>query len=237
MAQTEIEDRFGDKLNIETKAELLKFFKNKSPNEQTALKYFYGIPVKEGCFNNTYVSDEEYIALVNEQVGSLESRKARALSKLGLDEEQVREIPPVFFQGWTSIQGDVKGIKNDLYKYTEANRLVTPTRELTWIFFGNEQIFVYRTRIDSCDESLKSERTQEYFYKDITAFASASDSIRAKVSGIVKKKLEFVDRTVENETFKIVVPGESFNCALSPEDDNESKISAMKQKLREKKNN
>ncbi len=226
-------DRYGNQVSV---AELLK---NKSPSEQKAIRYFQDIPEKKGCFGQKFITDAEYIQIVNEQIGSLESRKERALTRLGLEEEQVSEIPPVCFQGFTTLEGDVKGIKNDWTKLNESGRLVTPTKELTWLFFGNDQVFVYEVRVDTCDNSLRSERTLEYFYKDVTAFASSSDSIRTKVrkiKGGCTPKIDFEDRAVEQESFRIVVPGESFECPLSPEDDNESKISAMKQKLREKKN-
>lgn len=231
MTQKAYEDRYGNKVTLQ---ELLK---GKNSSEQKAIKYFYSIPLS-GCFKKKYVSDAEYMALVSEQIGSLESRKERALSRLGLDEDQVREIPPVCFQGYALLHGDVKGI-NDKIQITERGRIVTPTKELTWLFFGDEQVYVYKVRVDTMDEALKSERTQEYFYRDVTAFASSSDSVRTKVpvlkKGCMSTKIEYIDRAIEKEAFRIVVPGETFECALSPEDDNESKINAMKQKLREKK--
>ena len=234
MSAATYRDRYGNSVSIE---ELLK---NKSPSEQTAIRYFHSVPEKKGCFNNTFTTDAQYLEIVNEQIGSLESRKARALSRLGLDEEQVNEIPPAYFQGFALLEDEVKGIKNDWIRLGAKDRIVTPTSELTWLFFGDEQVYVYKVRVDTCDNSLKSERTQEYFYRDVTAFASSSDSVRTKVpvnkKGCVSQKVEYVDRSVEMESFRIVVPGEIFECPLSPEDDNESKISAMKQKLREKKN-
>lgn len=234
MAEETYTDRYGNDVSQD------ELFKDKSPSEQTALKYFYGIPKKSGCFGREYVTDEEYQAIVDEQIGSLESRKARALSRLGLDEDQVREIPPVSFQGFATLADEVKGIKRDLVTFTEGRKFVTPTAEVTWLFFGNEQVYVYKVRVDTCDNSLKSERTQEYFYKDVTAFASSSDSVRAKVpkrsKGCGGETIEYQEQNVEAEAFRIVVPGETFRCALSPDDGNETKISAMKQKLREKKN-
>ncbi len=233
MADEKVTDRYG---NSVTQDQLLE---GKSESEQKAIRYFYAMPESSGCFSKNYVSDEDYLSLVDRQVGSMESRKARALSRLGLDEDQVREIPPVCFQGFAMLAGDVRGIDIDLTKVTSNNRIVTPTKELTWLFFGNDQVYVYKARVDMIDSSLKSERTQEYFYKDVTAFASANDSVRTKApeikNGCGGDKVAYVDRTVERDTFRIVVPGDQFDCALSPEDDNDSKISAMKQKLREKK--
>lgn len=233
MAEQTYKDRYGNNVKLE---ELLK---NKSASEQIAIRYFNSVPIKSGCFGKTFATDTDYLNIVNEQIGSLESRKTRALSRLGVDEDQVCEIPPVCFQGFSKLD-DVDGIDNAWLLVTANGHLVTPTKELTWIFFGNEQVYVYKVRIDTCDNSLKSERTQEYFYKDVTAFASSSDSIRVKFKNVKKgcgsEKDEYLDRNADEESFRIVVPGEIFKCPLSPEDDNESKISAMKQKLREKKN-
>lgn len=227
-------DRHGNKVSS------IELMKGKNKSEEKALQYFYGINIG-GCFSSKYVTDEEYLALVLEQVGSLESRKLQALKKLGLDEDQVQEIPPVGFQGYTLLT-DVNGIKHEYVRITKKGIILTATKELTWLFFGEEQIFVYKVRIDMVDHALKSEKTKEYFYKDVTAFSTESESHREKVP-VFKKgcggstTVEYIQKPVESEKFVIVVPGESFETAISPEDDNESKISAMKQKLREKKNN
>lgn len=233
MSDDSLIDRFGNPVTVE------QLLSNKNPSEIKALRYFHYLPVTSGCFNQKYVTDDEYMVLVDELVGAIDDRKSRALSRLGLDEDQVKEIPPVSFQGYTFLEGDVKGVKRDLMRLTASRRLITPTRELTWLFFGNDQVYIYKIRIDTCDNSIKSERTQEYFYKDVTAFATSSDSVTVKERNIKrgcgKETAEFVDRPVEVEKFRIVVPGEVLECAISPEDDNEPKIAAMKQKLREKK--
>lgn len=225
-------DRYGNDVTLE---ELLK---NKSDSEKKAIKYFKHIS-EGGCFSKKYVTDQDYLDLLNDQIGSIESRKQKALKKLGLDESQVQDIAPVCFQGFKLLKDDVKGINNDFFKFTESGKFVSATKELTWLFFGDEQVYVYRVRVDTVDNSLQSERTFEYFYKDVTAFSSESDSLKKKVpvykSGCGGEKVEYVDKTVETESFKIVVPGETFFCALSPEDNNEEKINGMKQKLREKK--
>lgn len=229
---------YTDRYNNEVS--LVELMKDKNDAEKKAIRYFYGI-AEGGCFSKKYVTDDEYLSLVADQVGSLESRKAQALKKLGLDEDQVQEIPPVGFQGFAFLAGELKGIERDNVRFTENGKVVTATKELTWLFFGDEQIFVYKARVDMVDHALRSEKTQEYFYKDVTAFSTESDSHKEKVpvftKGCGSSTVEYKDRAVESEKFRIVVPGEVFTTAISPEDDNESKISAMKQKLREKKNN
>jgi hypothetical protein len=233
MADTTYTDRYGNEVALDV------LMKNKNPEEQVAIKYFNAIG-DGGCFGKKYVTDQAYLNLVIKQVGSLEDRQAQALNKLGLDVDQVQEIPPVGFQGYAFLTDSIKDMKHDKVRFTAGDQFVTATKELTWLFFGDEQIFVYKARIDMIDHAIRSENTLEYFYKDITAFSTESNSAKQKVpvltEGCGQSKVETIDRVVAVERFKIVVPGEVFVCAISPEDDNASKISAMKQKLRDKKN-
>jgi hypothetical protein len=234
MADETYQDRF---LNDMSKEDL---FKGKNPDEILAIKYFQYID-DGGCFGKKYISDEELFAYQNSAVGDLEGRKTQALNKLGVDIDQVSEIEPVGFQGYAWMAEELKGMEKDYVRYTSGGNVITPTKEITWLFFGDEQVFVYKCRVDLCDSQLRSEKTQEYFYKDITAFATESTSHRQKIAeyeeGCGKNEWVHSDKTIQVEKFKIAVPGDTFNCAMSPEDDNESKIAAMKQKLRDKKNN
>lgn len=236
MSNKQYEDRSG---NFVYEQELLK---NRNASEQMAIKYFMKIPKSVGCFSKEFVTDSVYEQLVRKLIGDVDDQKLKALKRLGLDEEQVNEIPPVYFEGYAFIADEVKGLKKDYVVIDSENRFVTPTKELTWIFFGDEQIYVYLSRIDTVDNALRSEETQEYFYKDITAFSTQSESYTEKVPVMkiggcfAQNYFEMEERVAESERFKIVVPGEVFRCAITPEADNASKISSMKQKLREKKN-
>jgi hypothetical protein len=230
-------NKYFDRGNNEvTEVELLK---NRNANEQLAIKYFQKIRIG-GCFTAKYVSDKQHEKMIEDLIGDREQRRLIALKRLGLDEEQVQEIPPVSFEGYSRISDQVRGLKKDYVAFTDENKVVTPTKELTWIFFGDDQIFVYKCRVDTVDNALRSEETQEYFYKDITAFANQSESYTDKIpvlkQGCASSRIELEERVVEAERFRIVVPGEIFSCAISVEQDNSQKISAMKQKLREKKN-
>lgn len=234
MADEKVTDRYGQEVTWK------EMTKGMTARQVTCWRYFLFWPEKEGCFSKTYLSGEEYLALVEEEVGDLESRKMRALSKLGVDEDQVNEIPPVFFRGFVRLEDEKNNpVRLQLARVTAQGERVTPTRELTWIFFGDEQIYVYRSRVDMLNDDIKSERTFEYFYKDVTSFTATSDSARYNELQVSKgcggEKREFVAISVDSETFQISVAGDRFECALTAQDDNESKISAMKQKLREKK--
>ena len=46
------------------------------------------------------MTDDEYLALVRRKRDSL-NLKQKALSKIGLDEDELQEIPPIMFEGFT----------------------------------------------------------------------------------------------------------------------------------------
>jgi hypothetical protein len=159
--------------------------------------------------------------------------KQRALQKLGIDEDQVKEIEPVCFEGFREDHGKIHP-----YIGSAEGTVVSSMYEITWLFFGDEQVYVYNHAFDTTDDSLV-DTTQEYFYADITAFATSSDSIQKKVWEVEEKGCSSSRiskmTTVNSELFRIVVPGEVFLCAYQDEGHAVQNISAMKQKLREKK--
>jgi hypothetical protein len=228
MADTD--DKFTDKQGNAVSLEEL--MKGKSPPQQEALKYFLGIPIKEGCFKKEYLTGETYLGLIQTRRDSLDL-KERALQKLGIDEDEVTEIEPVCFEGFR--EDDKK--MNPYVSYV-GNQVVSSMYEVTWLFFGDEQLYLYHHAFDSTDDSI-IDSTQEYFYKDITAFSTSSDSIQKKV-WVVKESTcsstrESEMRTLTSDLFRIVVPGEVFLCAYTDDGESTQRISAMKQKLREKK--
>ena len=225
------EDRDKNDVNIN------ELFKNKSADEILALKYFHGISVG-GCLKKKYVTDEKHDELVDKLIGNRTDRKEEALARLGIEEEQVQEIPPVFFEGYAFGAPTENGRQYYAFHRGE-NIIVTPTKQLTWIFFGEEQLFVFQRAFDTVENSLKREKTLEYYYKDVTDFNTESSSANEKVPVYIKgcgnTSVEYENKVVEREEFKIVVPGDEFSAALASTDDNGGKIAAMKQKLREKK--
>jgi hypothetical protein len=227
MAETAYTDKQGNEVSL---SELLK---GKNQEQIKAIKFFNGIPIEEGCFKKKYLTAEAYMAIVKSKLGQTDL-KNRALQKLGLDEDQVKEIEPVCFEGFreghSKINPLVAKVGNDYF---------SSMYEVTWLFFGDDQVYVYNHAFDTTDDSL-IDTTQEYFYKDITAFATNSDSIQKKVwivksEGCSSSSRESEMAMVSSELFRIVVPGEVFQCAYQDEGSASQKISAMKQKLREKK--
>jgi hypothetical protein len=80
----------------------------------------------------------------------------------------------------------------------------------------------------------KKEQTLEYFYKDVTNFATSSDTEETEVWN--KKAKKFMKEKINSNRFTIVVPGDKFYCSLKQNDETERAIQGMKALLREKKN-
>ena len=96
------------------------------------------------------------------------------------------------------------------------------------------QIYVYNYGFDTTDDS-SADSTQEYFYSDVTSFAAKNESIEKKIWIVDGKESSLKSKTIASSLFRIIVPGDAFECAAFLDSTAKSKISAMKQKLREKK--
>lgn len=192
--------------------------KGKTDEQKKVIRYF----VREGCLSGT-MSDAEYDSLVNSRATSIDFRQ-KALDKHGLDIDQVQEISPVHFEGYV--------FDNKSYaKKGEDNLWRSSKYQTTWIFFSDTQVYFYQYTFNM-DETTKKESTDEYFYKDIVNFSSASSTeevVEYNKSG--EKKLASVDSNI----FQLVVPGDKISCALQLNDETENVIKGMKNKLREKK--
>lgn len=210
MADQKYLDKNG---NIKTMEEMLA---GKTQEQQAVIKYFFGMGT--GCCGGP-MSDDEYREIVSKTRGA-DDYKQRALSKVGVDEDMVQEIPPVTFEGFSPYVCYAK-------KDEKTGKWLTSKYEITWLFFGEEQVYLYSYAF-SLDDGSKKEETNEYFYKDITSFSTALDTTETTT----KKGKE----TCETNVFRMVVPGDKFICSMEATPDNGSSIAAMKQKLREKKN-
>jgi hypothetical protein len=168
-----------------------------------------------GCLEALFgVKDAEYDRILTETLNGLNLRE-KALGKIGLDEDQLKEIPPVYFHGYHFKD-------NAAYRIGKDGRLRSSKYSTTWLFFSGTQVYMYQYILDMASTAIK-ERTEEYFYKDITNFSTTTETV--DVHG----------KQMEDNEFTLTVPGEKFYCAISGVSDADKSISAMKQKLREKK--
>jgi hypothetical protein len=199
--------------------------KNRPEDQKKALRYF--LVEKTGClgFLKKTVTDAEYDALVKATLDSFNS-KQKALKKIGLDESELKEIDPVHFEGF------VFGDKNSYTKRGADNKYRSSKYQISWLFFNASQVYLYQYTFN-LDEDGKKEATEEYFYKDITNFSTASDTVETVFWD--PKQQKTLLENVDTNRFALTVPGDKFYCSMEQNDYTERAIQGMKAKLREKK--
>lgn len=210
--------------------EMQTLLNGKTPEQQAIIKFFYG--AKGGCLSSDKgMTVEEYRKKVRERIASLNT-KEMALRKLGIEEEEVKEIAPVTFEGY---------IFNDkvdnLVARATANTWVSSEYMITWLFFGEREVFIYQYSFSMTSDS-KKENTMQYFYQDITNFTASSETyqkIIAEPSGCMGSA-QYMQVSANSDEFKIVVPGDTLRCSMTPTDFTDAAIRGMRNKLREMKN-
>jgi hypothetical protein len=194
--------------------------KNRSAEQKKVIRYF----AVDGCLSKT-ISDSEYDSMVTTAIAKVSS-KQQALKKIGLDEDELKEIEPVHFAGWW-YDG-----KKTYAKPGKDGKWRSSAYQSSWVFFGDKEVHLYQYTIN-LDEDGKKELTEGYFYKDITSFATSNDT--EEVQTWDKNKKEWVLKPVDAARFQLTVPGAKLYCAMDPNDAIERAVQGMKAKLREKK--
>jgi hypothetical protein len=196
--------------------------KNRSEEQKKVIRYF----MRDGCLAFGLLKDEEYDALVAKKIKSMDF-KQKALNKIGLDESELQEIEPVSFEGYWFDE------KKTFSKYGKDKKWRSSAYQISWLFFSSTQVYLYQYTFN-LDEDGKMEKTEEYFYKDITNFQTISDTIETPIWDPKKDKSILVN--IDKNRFAVTVPGDKFLCSMEQNEYTERAIQAMKAKLREKKN-
>ena len=191
--------------------------KGASAEQKTAINYFMPSAGCASLFGS--VKDADYDAVVEAAVKASNSYQ-RAIDKIGLDESELQEIPPVTLVGYEDSKY-AKATASGLYR--------TNLYSITHLFFSSTQVYMYQLILNTMKND-KKERTEEYFYKDITNFSTSTDSVETT---ILKGCGKFDKVSIEVQKFSLIVPGDKFSCATYG--DIEASVKAMKNKLREKK--
>ena len=194
-----------------------KLLKGATPEQKTAINYFMPDAGCKSLFSS--VKDDAYDAVVKAAIDNSNSFQ-RALDKIGLDQEELNEIPPVTLYGYES---------SNYSKATETGAYRTNLYSITHLFFSATQVYMYQIILNTMKNERK-ERTEEYFYKDITNFSTSTDNREVT---LLKGCGKFEKVNVEVQQFSLIVPGDKFSCATYG--DIEQSVKAMKNKLREKK--
>ena len=202
-------------------------FKGQFNNEQWELvtKYF---SASQGCGKKP-MSHQEYLNKVNAKVNSLNLFQ-KALNKIGLDEDELKEIPPIRITGF--IFNDAKAVTGQGNKYTNLY-------EVTYLMFSATEVYVYSYIVDMLSGSNR-EKCDEYFYKDIVNITTVDETKEfpvVKMGGCGGKTATTTKETISISQLQVVVPGDKLYCAIVPEfnTDLETKLKAVKAKIREKK--
>lgn len=203
----------------------------RNKEQQRIFEYLTEEP--HGCFKK-WMTDEKFAKLIDTKLEALKL-KDKAMSKIGLDIEEVNEIAPVNF---------VDFVLEDAYvRKTEFGDYVSNYIQSTWLFFSSTQVYLYTYTL-WLDRDKKKEDTLEYFYKDITAMSTSSKESKTKSVLSYKKggcfggkKVSLANtEIIETTKFQLTVPGDKLLVSMKASEQNEACVQAMKQKLREKKN-
>ena len=194
--------------------------KGASDDQKTAINYF--LPEK-GCIGMlTKISDETYDSIIKKMVASCNSYR-KAINKIGLDEDELKEIPPVTLYGY-------EDTKDALTRTTSDGKFRSDRYAITHLFFSATQVYMYKLVLSTTSDERK-ERTEEYFYKDITNFSTSDETVEAwSYKGCSPMPTK---TNVNTQRFSLIVPGDKFSCFTTG--DIEQQVRAMKNKLREKK--
>lgn len=159
------------------------------------------------------VSDAQYDQSVFGEIGDLQ---ARALDRLGVDEDEVKEIPPISFDSY-SFEGAANG-KVGLDGLWRTNQY-----KCIMLFFSPNEVHCYTYQFDTLSDK-KTEATDVYFYRDVVSFSTTSENVN------------FMGRSINREFFKLTTTGgTSISISLKDAGTAQTSINAMRALLREKK--
>lgn len=157
-------------------------------------------------------SDSDIDAAVNSQLSNLQQR---ALNKLGLDIEEVKEITPISFHGYDYKGALVKQGKDNLYRSSKY--------EAVMFFFAADDVHCYTYNF-SITEDWHRDKTDVYFYKDLVSVSTQTDNMTV---GTLKFDYEYFELTTKG--------GTSISCNVRNANDSQRSINAMRQLILAKK--
>lgn len=202
-------------------AKMLRQLKrNKSEEQKRVIDYFMRSSSLGRKLAHT-MSDEEYTDMVQAKLKGLNLHQ-KAIEKTGLDEEQISEIKPINLFGYV--------FNNSWARRTPMGDVASRVQE-TWIFFSNEQMYIYRYALDM-DQGKHIENAEEFFYQDVTSFSTNT----VEADATVLEGNAQVAKSIQSDQFQVIVPGDKISVAMTRNQEIEDSIQGMKQMLREKKN-
>lgn len=230
--------------NAIMRANIAQMKAGKSPEQCKIIDFFFAASEEQakkrkGCVKalTTKMDFDAYLAHIQNMVDGL-NLKERAIAKIGLDESQISEIPPVVLHAFQRNKdyGFDTWKKYEYDKHGAITRVVYNVYKVTWIFFSATQIYTYTYIFDTMSNDTL-ELTRDFFYSDITCIRTehqVEEDIRAIRKGCFGKKYAHFDQ--HYDTLQITVPSDSYSFTCTTNDTIEQSIMAAKAMIREKKN-
>jgi hypothetical protein len=162
-------------------------------------------------------TDADIDAAVTSQLASM---KARALKKLGVDEDEVNEIAPISFDGYVYNKALIKQGKDGKYRSSKYQAVM--------FFFSSNEVHCF-TYDFSIVENSQRESTDVYFYKDIVSVSTQTEGTEYSVGKGKSSQFDY-------EYFKLTTTGgTSISCAVRNIDDAQRSINGMRSLIKSKK--
>ena len=175
--------------------------------------------IKHSTAPKAVMTDEEYEQLVDQKIEEMDI-KSLGLDRLGLDPDQIKEINPIILRD--------KVI--DKYSFTvyndEDESTHSSTQHVTYLYFTDEQLFVYKIVFDMCC-NVQNEWAHEFFYTDICDIQSYTSK------NILKT--DHGDFEYSTVSFNIISANSEIGFVIDGDNENINSLQAMKQKIRERK--
>lgn len=211
--------------------------RGKSIDQCKCIDFFVSsVPSKKkgcACVKSGGWTIDDYCAHVQGIVDSL-NIKAKAIEKIGLDESQISEIPPIHLASFKRTDTLYTKVSEDQSKF------VTNVYQITWIFFSATQIYTYTYTFDTTSDD-STELTRDFFYTDVTCIRTeheVEEVILESTKGcgcLKKKKAKYEHRNRHWDTLQITVANDSYSFTCRTTDTIEQSIQAAKAMIREKK--
>lgn len=154
-------------------------------------------------------------------MSQLKNLQTRALKKLGVDEDEVREISPIMFDGYKYDNGaKIKQGKDGKYRSNKYQAVI--------FFFSSNEVHCY-TYDFSLTEDSQRESTDVYFYKDLVSVSTQTEGTSYSVGKGKSSQFDY-------EYFKLTTTGgTSISCNVRNVDDAQRSINGMRSLIKSKK--
>lgn len=196
----------------ENEKRIRKMCEGKSQFQQNIIIYFL-----RRCKLKMPITDDDFDGFIS-WFSNVYNSAENVLDQLGVDEDEVKEIAPVHFEG---LKYQDAFVKTNMKK-----QLVSSIYETSWLFFSPNQIFVYKATMNLFDNTIHVV-ADEFFYRDIVSFSILTDREAANTG-----------MNIPMDSFSMLNSGgERFTCSMTNVPDAKTSIDGMKQLLREKKGN